>query len=194
MAESGYDPMDETTEKTPLIPSDDNDDDDTDWNNTDLSQMPAPDDHDSTQPFDPPRAASTPAGEQIPMVTRTRLPQEQQGPRIAETNFGGEELTPLEKQVGHKLAEIENLAGRVLTLKEQMAFREVKDEFQKADLTKIDARYSYAKRAGGAGRGGEIIEVKFRNRDKWYPFKTKSAGNTTRLSTRLFHQISKNFS
>ena len=80
MAESGYDPMDETTEKTPLIPSDDNDDDDTDWNNTDLSQMPAPDDHDSTQPFDPPRAASTPAGEQIPMVTRTRLPQEQQGP------------------------------------------------------------------------------------------------------------------
>ena len=188
MAEGGFDPTDPTTETTPLIPDTGDDDDDTNpWDNLDLNQIPVteeptPGDTDSTQPFEP-GAASTPAGEQIPMVTRTKLPQEQQGPRTAETSFGGgnsqdRELTPLEKQVGYKLTEIENLAGRVLTLKEQMAFREVKDEFQKADLTKIDARYSYAKRAGGAGRGGEIIEVKFRDRDKWYPLKTKSAGDT----------------
>ena len=87
MAEGGYDPRDETTEKTPLIPGDDDDDDDTAWDNTDLNQMPAPDDHDSTQPFDPPRAASTPAGEQIPMVTRTDLPPEQQGAHTEETSF-----------------------------------------------------------------------------------------------------------
>ena len=191
MAEGGYDIMDPTTEKDPLIPDtgDDDDDDDTDWDNTDLNQIPAPDDPlpddtDSTQPFDPPRAASTPAGEQIPMVTRTKFPQEEQGPRIAETNFGGgdsqdRELTPLEKKVGHKLTKIENEAGRQLTRKEQMAFEEVRDDFKQADLTKMDARYSHAPKAGDVrGGGGQIIEVKFRNKDKWYRLKTQSAGDT----------------
>ena len=184
MAEGGYDPTDPTVEKTLLIPDTGDDDDDTNpWDNTDLNQIPAPDfqppdDHDSTQPFDPPRAASTPAGEQIPMVTRTKFPQEQQGPRIAETNFGGGDsqdraLTPLEKKVGHKLTKIENEAGRELTMTQQMAFHEARNDFQKADLTKIDARYAHAPRAGGAGRGGQIIEVKFLNRDKWYPLKTQ---------------------
>ena len=43
MAEGGYEPMDATTEKTLLIPDTGDDDDDTDWDNTDLSQIPAPD-------------------------------------------------------------------------------------------------------------------------------------------------------
>ena len=103
MAEGGYDPIDPTTEKTPLIPGDDDDDDDTDLNQSPAPDFQPPDDHDSTHPFDLQRAASTPAGEQIPMVTRTKFLQEQQGPRIAETNFGGgdsqdRELTPFEKK------------------------------------------------------------------------------------------------
>ena len=177
MAEGGYDPMDATTEKTPLSPDTGDDDDDTDWDNTDLSQIPAPDfqppdDHDSTQPFDPPRAASTPAGEQIPMVTRTQFPQEQHGPRIAETNFGGGDSQ------GSKRIDIQKEAGRQLTMSEQMAFREVRDDFKQADLTKIDVSYFYASRAGGDGRGGEVIEVKLRNKDTWYRLKTQSAGDT----------------
>ena len=88
MAEGRYNPMDETTEKTRLIPDTGDDDDDTDpWKNIDLNQIPPPDDHNSTHLFDP-SAASTPAGKQVPMSTRTRFPQEK-GPRIAETNFGG---------------------------------------------------------------------------------------------------------
>ena len=93
MAEGGYDPTDATTEETPLIPGTGNDDDADDM---DLSQyqyteergverLPTPGDIDSTQAFEP-GAASTPAGEQVPMSTRTRLPQEQ-GPRTAETSF-----------------------------------------------------------------------------------------------------------
>ena len=84
MAEGGFDPPDPTSEKTPLMPGDD--DDDTDWNNIDLNQIPAPGDTDSTQPFEP-GAASTPAGEQVPMSTRTRLPPEQQGAHTEETSF-----------------------------------------------------------------------------------------------------------
>ena len=93
MAEGGYDSMDATTEKTPLIPDtgDDDDDDTNPWDNLDLSQVPVteeptPGDTDSTQPFEP-GAASTPAGEQVPMFTRTRLPPEQQGSHTAETSF-----------------------------------------------------------------------------------------------------------
>ena len=84
----------------------------------------------------------------------------------------------MKKKVGHKVSKIENEAERELTRKEQLAFSEVRGDFKKADLTKIDARYSYAKRAGIYGKGGEIIEMKFRNRDKWYPLKTQSAGDT----------------
>ena len=89
MAEGGYDPMDETTEKTPLIPgTGDGADDNDPWNNVDFSKIPAwPDpEPDRTQPFEP-GAASTPAGgESIPMTTRTSLPQER-GPRTEETSF-----------------------------------------------------------------------------------------------------------
>ena len=92
MAEGGYDPTDPENDKTPLIPGDDDDDDDdTDPWNVDLSKYDPdgnPIDPDRTGPFTP-GAASTPAGEQIPMATRTRLPTEQ-GPRFEETSFGGE--------------------------------------------------------------------------------------------------------
>ena len=88
MAEGGYDPRDETTDKDPLIPGtgDDDDDDDFDWN-ADLEQIPVDtEDPDRTHPFEP-GAASTPAGgESIPMTERTSLPQER-GPRTEETSF-----------------------------------------------------------------------------------------------------------
>ena len=49
-----------------------------------VERIPTPGGTDTTQPFEP-GAASTPAGEHIPMSTR--LPQEQQGSRTAETSF-----------------------------------------------------------------------------------------------------------
>ena len=61
MAEGGYDPMDTTTEETPLILDTGDDDDDTNpWDNPDQYQvteegkvegLPTPGDTDSTQPF-----------------------------------------------------------------------------------------------------------------------------------------------
>ena len=74
MAEGGA-PMDETTEKTPLIPdTGDDDDDGIDWNALIVLD---PEEPDRTQPFEP-GAASTPypEGEEYEM---TRLPQEQSG-------------------------------------------------------------------------------------------------------------------
>ena len=86
MAEGGYEPRDETTDKDPLPGTGDDDDDDDSW------LPPYPEDPDKTQPFKP-GAASTPAGgESMPMSTRTRLPQER-GPRTEETSFGGDEPT-----------------------------------------------------------------------------------------------------
>ena len=77
MAEGGYDPMDETTDKDPLIPKkgDDDDDDDDPLFNIDLSGIPAYPDR--TQPFEP-GASSTPyhEGEEHEMSS---LPQEQSG-------------------------------------------------------------------------------------------------------------------
>ena len=128
MAEGRYDPMDETTEKTPLIPGDEDDDDDTNpLDNLDLSQIPVteeptPGDTDSTQPFEP-GSASTPAGEQIQMTTRTRLPQES-GPRTAETSF-------IEGDARQNLRNA--MAGD--------AWKDVKKEFENADATKLDVRY-----------------------------------------------------
>ena len=82
MAEGGYDPMDTTTEETPLIPDTGDDDDDTNpWENPDQYQVTDEGEvvpTDSTQPFEP-GAASTPAGEQVPMSTRTRLPKSNKG-------------------------------------------------------------------------------------------------------------------
>ena len=164
MAEGGYDPNDSATEKTPLIPDTGDDDDDDNTNPWDdlskwqvgqdgdtLERIPTRD-TDSTQPFEP-GAASTPAGgEQIPMVTRTRLPQEESGPRIAETSFITGEPT-----------------GRA-------AWSEVKGEFEMADENRLKARYKVAPKAGEGG-GGAVIEVAMKGKDKWYRLYTKSSGD-----------------
>ena len=153
MAEGGYDPMDETNDKTPLIPGDDDDDDDTDPWNVDLSKYDQdgnPIDPDKTQPFTP-GAASTPAGEQIPMSTRTRLPTER-GPRFQETSFTTGEPTAL------------------------LAWHEIKQEFELADESRLKARYKVAPRAGGGG-GGAIIEIAMKGKDKWYRLYTQSRGD-----------------
>ena len=166
MAEGGYDTMDPTTEKDPLIPDTGDDDDDTDWDNTELNQIPAqdyqhPDDTDSTQPFGPPGAASTPAGEQIPMVTRTRLPQEQQGPRTEETSFNEGAQSRRAIAEGQK----------------ESAWDEIKWDFPHPDKSKIDARYA-AVPISGKDRGGSVIEVRLKGSNKWHPFYTKSPGDT----------------
>ena len=158
MAEGGYDPNDATTDRDPLIPNTGDDDDDTDvWDNLDqwqvteegdFKRIPTPGDTDSTQPFEP-GAASTPAGEQVPMSTRTRLPPEQQGSRTAETSF----ITG------------DTQDHRVLTMRENLAWREVRGEFPLADTSKLDVQYKVAPRAGGGGRGA-IIEVKMSEKDK----------------------------
>ena len=159
MAEGGFDPTDPTTDTTPLIPKPGDDDDDDDdatisWDNSDLSQIPVTEDPthdtDSTQPFEPGTASTPSGGEQIPMATRTRLPQER-GHLIAETSFGGEPT-------------------------ERMALEEIKKEFLMADESKFKARYKEAPRAGRGG-GGAIIEVAMRGKNKWYPLYRKSSGD-----------------
>ena len=168
MAEGGYDPMDSTTEKDPLIPGtgDDDDDDDTDWDNTDLNQIPAqdyqpPDDTDSTHnPFEP-DAASTPAGEQIPMVTRTGLPQEQEGPRSEETSFNEGAQSRWAIAEGQK----------------ESAWDKIEWDFPNPDKSKIDARYAVAPRSG-QGRGGSVIEVRLKGSNNWHRLLTKLAGDT----------------
>ena len=157
MAEGGFDPMDETTDKTSLIPKggDDDDDDDDGTNpwNQDLSKYDLegkPIDPDRTQPFTP-GAASTPAGEQIPMATRTRLPTER-GPRTQETSFTTGEPTS------------------------RFAWREIKQEFEMADENRLKARYKAAPRAGGGG-GGAILEIAMKGKDKWYSLYSKSRGD-----------------
>ena len=154
-AEGGYDPTDQTTDKTPLIPDTGDDDDDNDpWADVDWNAPVDPADPDRTQPFEP-GAASTPAGgESIPMTTRTRLPQER-GHLIEETSFGGEPT------------------GR-------MAWEEIKGEFEMADESKLKVRYKTAPRAGGGGGGGAIIEVSMKDKDKWYPLYTKSRGDVAK--------------
>ena len=156
MAEGGYDTMDETNDKDPLIPKrgdDDDDDDDTNIWDQDLSKYDPdgrPIDPDRTQPFTP-GAASTPAGEQIPMTTRTRLPKEL-GPRTEETSFITGEPTA------------------------SLAWSEIKQEFEMADENSLKARYKVAPRAGGGG-GGAILEIAMKGKDKWYRLYTKSRGD-----------------
>ena len=155
MAEGGYDPMDPTNDKTPLIPGDnDDDDDDTGpWKDIDLTKYDPdgnPIDPDRTWPFTP-GAASTPAGEQMPMSTRTRLPTER-GPRFQETSFTTGEPTAL------------------------LAWHEIKQEFEMADENRLKARYKVAPRAGGGG-GGAILEIAMKGKDKWYRLYTQSRGD-----------------
>ena len=148
MAES-IDPTDPTNEKTPLIPDTGDDIDDLDLSKYDIYGNLIDPDPDKTHPFEP-AGASTPAGgESIPMTTRTSLPQER-GPRAEETSFGGE-------------------------LTERMAWDEIKWEFERADESKLKARWKTAPRSGGA-----ILEVSMRTKDKWYPLFTKRRGDVSK--------------
>ena len=158
MVEGGYDPMNETTDKTPLIPKDgDDDDDDDEWRHVDITTLPSiPDDEedgDTTNPFTP-GASSTPAGgEDIPMSTR--LPQERQGTRrgTAETSF----ITGF---------------GADRPAQDSMVRGELSSEIPHASITELEFRYRQAPKSGGA-----IIEVRYHNSDKWYPLYTKSRGD-----------------
>ena len=120
MAEGGYDPTDQTTEKTPLIPDTGDDDDDDPWANIDLSKIPVDTedpDPDRTQPFEP-GGASTPyhGGEEYEM---TRLPQEQSG--------GGETIpeAPEYTDFVDKTTQFEKIREKLKAL------------FPKVDLSKI---------------------------------------------------------
>ena len=164
MASGGYEPIPDTEPDEDRgrdnAGADNGDDDEDSWN-FDLSKYEydkdgnlkrgSPRDPDSTHPFEP-GASSTPAsgGEEIPMFTRTRLPQER-GPSTAETSFSGEPTA-------------------------RAAWLEVKGEFELADENRLKARYKVTPRAGGGG-GGAILEVSMKGKDKWYPIYTKSRGD-----------------
>ena len=119
MAEGGYDPRDETTDKDPLIPgTGDDDDDDNELWNKDLEQILIdPEETDRTQPFEP-GAASTPyhGGEEHEM---THLPQEQSG--------GGETIPE-----ASEYTDFVDKPTRFERFREQ-----IKARFPKVDLSKI---------------------------------------------------------
>ena len=146
--------MEEPTKTTPLTQhTDDDDDDDTgddnqviEWDNIDLGQVPAD---------------GTPAGEQIPLNTITRGPQEQQGSRNAETSFNEG------SQSRQAIAESQ----------QETVWEEIEWDFPEPDKNKLDVRRVAAPRSG-QGRGGSVIELSLKGRDKWYRFYTKSPGDT----------------
>ena len=154
MAEGGYDPRDETTDKDPLIPGtgDDDDDDDLDLN---IPIVLDPEEPDRTQPFEP-GAASTPAGgESIPMTERTSLPQER-GPRTEETSF----TTPPDSIPTVSEVDFIDLEEKERILVKTKRF--IKDKFPKVDFAKLgpigfgkraENRFSFVK---FGPKGGEV--------------------------------------
>ena len=169
--------MEEPTETTPLTQHTDDDDDAdtgndnqvTNWDEIDLTQMAPdgtpigeqpPDGTDRTNPFEE-GAASTPAGEHIPLVERTRFPQEQQGLHTAETSFneGSQSLQAIAEG------------------QQESIWEEIGWDFEEPDKSKLDVRRVAAPRSG-QGRGGSVIELSMKGRNKWYRFYTKSPGDT----------------
>ena len=62
-------------------------------------------------------------------------------------------------------------SGRIMTAAEILATREVEQDFPFMNLNRVEVRYA------PKGRGtGSIIEVKMRNKTKWYPLLTKTRG------------------
>ena len=77
---------------------------------------------------------------------------------------------------------------RVLTAKD-MATMEVEKDFPNMDHSKVEAQY---RETTG---GGAIIEVKMRNKTKWYPLYTqKKRRNRKKLSRNNFQKKSKGLS
>ena len=164
MAEGGYDPMDETTDKTSLMPKKGDDDDGDDpWANIDMNTPLDPDpEPERRNPFEP-AASSTPAdSERIALKTRTRLPPEKQRTSFS-TGFDSEAKTL-----------------------DSLVRREIEDEFPNMSLTELEFRYKTAPKSGGA-----VIEVRYHTSDKWYRLFTQSKGNDQKtLNTGLPKQIS----
>ena len=76
-------------------------------------------------------------------------------------------------------------SGRIMTSAEQMATREVEKDFSFMNLDRVEVRYNETGRGTGA-----IIEIKMRNKTKWYPFYTKSKGDTEKtFNTNLPKEI-----
>ena len=62
-------------------------------------------------------------------------------------------------------------SGRIMTAAEQMATREVEQDFPFMDHNRVEVRYN------ATGRGtGSIIEIKMRNKTEWYPLFNKNKG------------------
>ena len=162
MAEGGYDPMDETTDKTPFIPDtgdDDDGDDNFDWN-TPVD----PEDIDRIPSFEPDDASTPAGGESIPMTTRTSLPQEH-GPRTEETSFTTTpDSIPTVSEVDF-IDEDEN--ERMIA----RAKRFIQDKFPKVDFAKLgpiglgkraENRFSFVK---FGPKGGEVRIINKDNSD-----------------------------
>ena len=168
MAEGGYDPMDETTDKTPLIPKKGDNNDDDSLYNLDLSKIPAyPEpEPEKRNPFEP-AASSTPSdSERIALKTRTRLSPEKQG-TSDETSFST------------------GFDSGAKTIDSIVRY-ELKDDFPNISLTEIEFRYVKAPKSGGL-----VIEVRYHTSDKWYRLFTQSKGNDQKtLNTALPKQIS----
>ena len=155
MAEGGYDPRDETTDKDPLIPGTGDDDDDDDDLDLNIPIVLDPEEPDRTQPFEP-GAASTPAGgESIPMTERTSLPQER-GPRTEETSF----TTPPDSIPTVSEVDFIDLEEKERILVKTKRF--IKDKFPKVDFAKLgpigfgkraENRFSFVK---FGPKGGEV--------------------------------------
>ena len=76
-------------------------------------------------------------------------------------------------------------SGRIMTSAEQMATRKVENDFPFMDLDRVEVRYNETGRGTGA-----IIEIKMRNKTKWYPLYTKSKGDTEKtFNTNLPKEI-----
>ena len=173
MAEGGYNPIDETTDKIPFIPKkgDDNDND-VDWVAPDWDTPLEPKDPDpepepeKRNPFEP-AASSTPSdSERIALKTRTRLSPEKQG-TSDETSFS----------TGF------NSGAKTI---DSMVRSELEVEFPNMSLTEIEFRYVEASKSGGA-----VIEVKYHTSDKWYRLFTQSKGDDQKtLNTALPKRIS----
>ena len=171
MAEGGYDPMDETTDKTPFIPDtgdDDDGDDNFDWN-TPVD----PEDIDRIPSFEPDDASTPAGGESIPMTTRTSLPQER-GPRTEETSFTTTpDSIPTVSEVDF-IDEDEN-ERKIARLK-----RFIQDKFPKVDFHKLGP-IKFGKQPGNkfstvkfGPKGGEERIIKADNSDLLKSFVDKN--------------------
>ena len=162
MAEGGYDPMDETTDKTPLLTPGDDDDDD-DYRVMDLSLYTTTEEEaEEWRPPNPfhPNPSTQEGGEEIAMSTK--LLPEKQGAR------GGTAVTSF----------ITGFDQGVLT-QDALIRREIADMFPKISHTELEFRYREAPRSGGA-----VIEVKYHSSGKWDPLLTKSRGDTEKTLNR----------